>query len=225
VIRGCVKPLLSDEVAIPLKWPNCGGLDDDARLDLVPTGIRVVGYVEGKSPASVNLLDPKFAMATQDIDLQSTVGITLQLTPKGFDAFHASVTNGAKLTVWPVKIEIVGRPVSGNGHPASIDLRDQTLAHTVQRLRWDTQGATVSVRATCRGFATFGVVSDDVRMAAELISGLRRTNQKAFAAIQILWQAHQAMAHARARGHEIYGPEFAAVIDLLATLTGHQCAQ
>jgi len=29
-------------------------------------------------------------MASQDIDWQSTVGITLQLTPKGFDAFHAA---------------------------------------------------------------------------------------------------------------------------------------
>jgi hypothetical protein len=224
VIRGFVKPLLKDEVAIPLKWPNCGGLDDESRLDLVPTGIRVVGYANGKPQGSVNLLDTTFALTSQDIDWQSATGITLQLTAKGFDAFQAPVSNDGKLTVWPTKIEVVGTPANGNGHPGVIDLRDQQSAWTVQRLRWDAPGTNVSVRATSRGFARFGIVSDRVRMAAELIMSLRRTNGKAFAAIQILWHEQQAMVSTQPDGFGPCTPDLTPVRELLAMLSGHQIA-
>lgn len=223
-IRGCVKPLLMDESEIPLKWPKCGGLDDNAALALIPTGIRVVGYVDGKSPGTVNLLDPTFALASQDIDWQSAAGIKLQLTAKGFDAFQAPVSNDGKLTVWPVKIEVVGKPTGGHGHPGVIDLRDQRFAWPVQRLRWDTPGANVAVRATSQGFAKFGIVSDKVRAAAELVATLRRTNHDAFAAIQILWHAQRALARAQTDGAGPYGMELTPVLELLAMLSGHQLA-
>src|SRR3569623_3265459 len=190
-IRGVHAPFLSDEQQIAYKWPDCGAaIDDRHKLKLTPHRISVTGYA-GDQPADlvIELLDPKFAAAAQDIRWNSAGSITLTLTDAGIGAFKTPPTGNGKLQIWPTAIEIVGEPAGG--YMGKIDIRDQNLAWAVQHLSWPKIGDPIALDATELGVSHFGIFSNSLVKAARLITKAEPELRDAIARISA---AHHAMA-------------------------------
>jgi hypothetical protein len=221
IIRGAVshpKQLLPGEAFVPLKWPDCGGPGDSHEpLALVPSKILVTGHVKGKPEATVNLFDSALALFAQDIVWRGCAGIALHLTPQGFDKFHAPVSNDSRLTVWPTRIEIHGRPSSG-GFASKIDIRDQSLAWPVQHLSWAARPDRILIEATDDGFERFGLTTDALERAARMIRELASAHTGMLPAIAKLVQVHERLMlnpeSALHRGNDI-------VRDVIVKISGH----
>jgi hypothetical protein len=198
-IRGFRTPLLfRDEVAIPLKWPECGGIDDRDLLPLVPSAITVSGYTQDpgmpSTQVSLNLYDLELALPEQDIEWNGAGDITLGLTPAGFQEFNLPRTDDLKIKIWPTRIVVTGQPPDDVGHGSAIDVRNHYFAWPVQRLTWQEPPPRVAVRATSAGFAKFGILPETLRSAVNLVLKASETTDGLLPAIEHIWRARRSTA-------------------------------
>lgn len=200
VIRGSgATALLKDELAIPLKWPDCGGGGGVDEFKLKPTGITVTCYAAGTAPKRIklDLFDASVASPAQAIKLGGA-SIELALTPHGCDVL--GVAHQARVQVFPLRVKVTGSLSTGVGHAGSVDLRDQTLALAVQSLVWQQAKDEIAVVLTPLGAgSTFGVFSPQVLHALAHF----KDDPKLQDMVRTLWQAGDALDSLEAQGSDL----------------------